>query len=255
MSLKNGKLLLEKTILFTRIAQSLQNATLEDVRAVANRLLDRVNAFCLLSNIDKRIINIFRSFQFSLSKEINNNDFWEEDVINSLKHIVLISSDFSNLGVDVKVPTGNALPQLNAIVEDANKLISLIENVKSQDSNTSNKVYNQPTINNSETSQSKTLISEIQRKLNELFVSTGKIVPLTIDGMLGNATRRALNLFKKEYNLPTGISDQSLFKQVYVATDMHNDNKQQKLKSTQQQQAIDPNNSVFNTLNQNGPKV
>ena len=243
-----NKSLLQRTVLFTRIAQSLQNATLEDVRAVASRLLDRVNAFCLLPDIDKKINDIFRSFQYSLTKTFSSNDFWGEDVINSLKHLISISTDFSNLGPNVKVPQGEALSALSAIVEDANKLVSLVENVKKQDSNSSNNVVEpqQPQKQNNQY-LSPSVIVEIQKKLNQLLVSTGKIVPLDPDGKLGNATQRALNVFKREYNLPAGISQQELFKKVYTATELES--------GSRPQARIDSDNPVFNTLNQNGPKV
>lgn len=55
---------------------------------------------------------------------------------------------------------------------------------------------------------------EVQSKLNELLVAAGKIFPLDVDGLLGPRTRKALDVFKREYNLPSTVSDQELFKKV-----------------------------------------
>lgn len=58
---------------------------------------------------------------------------------------------------------------------------------------------------------------DIQDKLNELLVPTGKILPIKVDGILGPETRKAIDLFKKDHNIPSTTPDLEVFKQVDVA--------------------------------------
>lgn len=87
---------------------------------------------------------------------------------------------------------------------------------------------------------------EVQQKLNDLLVSTGKIVPLKIDGILGSDTRLALNAFRKAYNVPASATDQQVFSQIMTA---------HSLESSDYGKGVSPTDEVFDTLKQPGPTV
>jgi peptidoglycan hydrolase-like protein with peptidoglycan-binding domain len=47
-----------------------------------------------------------------------------------------------------------------------------------------------------------TIDKTVQDKLNTLLVPSGEIMPLKVDGLLGDRTKSAIEAFKKKYNVP-----------------------------------------------------
>lgn len=93
---------------------------------------------------------------------------------------------------------------------------------------------------------------EVQRKLNELLVSSGKIVPVKEDGILGSDTRLALNAFRKAYNVPASTTDQQVFSQVMAAHSLESDYAAHQKPGME---SVSPEDQVFDTLKQPGPTV
>ena len=56
-----------------------------------------------------------------------------------------------------------------------------------------------------------------QDQLNKLLVPSGNIMPLKLDGKLGPATKKALEIFKAKYQLPATVKNikETYFKQVH----------------------------------------
>lgn len=85
----------------------------------------------------------------------------------------------------------------------------------------------------------KLISKDIQKKLNDLLVPNGKIFPLDIDGVYGDKTDGAINVFKKEYNVGN-VSDQEVIKAIMSAT-------------PKTVVSVSPEDPVYNALETPGP--
>jgi peptidoglycan hydrolase-like protein with peptidoglycan-binding domain len=97
-----------------------------------------------------------------------------------------------------------------------------------------------------------TIPASVQKKLNDLLVPAGKIVPVNVDGKLTQETRRALNAFRKAYNVPASATDQQVFSQIMTAHKLETDYNN---RPQSNMEAIPSTDSIFDTLKQPGPTV